>query len=199
MIVKSTQDQSRLDALKTFYSSTSEVPNLEKLLRGTGRSPPDGFRTGVVDGVRYVDIYLNPVGKNVSPSNPTELRTAMLCILRCIKELHNVGYFHTDIRWPNVVKYGDSWVLIDCYDFCAVDDTERLVNTKAVRSSGAAAALEWCGMDDLMQVLRLATDDRYYCDTYDMFRPVWEAADSLTDGHLSVNDIIAIVENVTIN
>jgi len=199
MIVKSTQDQSRLDALKTFYNATSQVPNLEKLYFGTGKSYRDGFHSGVVNGVRYLNIYLKPVGKTVSPSNPKELRTALLCILHCIKELHKLGYFHTDIRWPNVVKHGESWVLIDCYDFCAVNDRDRLLTTKAMRSAGAIEAREWCAMDDLMQVLRLATDDRYCCDTYDMFRPVWEVADTLTDCNLSVDDIIAIVENIVVN
>eukprot|EP01038_Epipyxis_sp_PR26KG_P014235 gene14235-19100_t len=52
------------------------------------------------------------------PETPMELQTAILDILRCIKYLNALNYFHTDIRWTNIVYYTNSWYLIDCREFC---------------------------------------------------------------------------------
>ena len=195
MIVKSTQDEERLHQMKEFYRATAEVVNLEHLYLGTGKTHPDGFHAGSVNGVGYLEIYLKPVGRTVLPSNPIQLKTALLCILRCIKQLHYLGYFHTDIRWFNVVMHGESWILIDCYDFCAATDRERLVTTKRHRTAGAAEDAEWSARDDLLQVMKLAEAEQFRGDAYNMFNVVHAFTDHVAAGGASVDDVINLVNN----
>mmetsp|Transcript_17284 Transcript_17284/g.23764 ORF Transcript_17284/g.23764 Transcript_17284/m.23764 type:complete len:99 (+) Transcript_17284:197-493(+) len=75
MIVKSSQEQSRLDASQAFYHSMS---NLEKLFRRIGKSHRVGFHTGVVNGVPYNDIYMMPIGCILRESATTTLTSAGL-------------------------------------------------------------------------------------------------------------------------
>jgi hypothetical protein len=198
VIVKSTQDEARLNQLKEFYKATSEVVNLEHLFLGSGKTHPDGFHAGSAGGVAYLEIYLKPVGKTVVPASPTELRTALLCILQCVKQLHSLGYFHTDIRWFNIVLAGRSWTLIDCYDFCEATDHERLVATKRLRSPGCAADAEWCAADDLFQVVALTGAVQFRYEAYDVFAGVRAAAAGVATGETSVDDVIDLVESVVV-
>jgi hypothetical protein len=184
--------------MKEFYKATSEVVNLEHLFLDTGKTHPDGFRSGLVNGVRYLEIYLTPVGSTVLPSNPVQLKAALLCILRCIKQLHSLGYFHTDIRWLNVVKYESSWILIDCYDFCAQTDHDRLVAIKRQRTAGVAEDAEWCATDDLLQVMALARAEEFRGDEYHMFKPVHEFVHQVVAGDASVDDVIELISRITL-
>mmetsp|Transcript_26666 Transcript_26666/g.38124 ORF Transcript_26666/g.38124 Transcript_26666/m.38124 type:complete len:391 (+) Transcript_26666:481-1653(+) len=194
MIVKSTQDESRLLQMKEFYKATAEVVNLEHLY--LDKTHPDGFRAGETNGC--LEIFLKPVGKTVLPNSPVQLKTALLCILRCIKHLHLVGYFHTDIRWFNVVLHGASWILIDCYDFCAVTDHERLVAIKRQRTAGVAEDAKWCATDDLLQVLALAGAEEFRGDAYSMFEDVHALVAQVVAGEASVDDVIALVDHITV-
>jgi hypothetical protein len=185
--------------MKEFYTATTEVVNLEHLYLGTGKAHNDGFHEGTAaNGVKYLDIYLKPVGKTIIPTNPQQLKLALLCILRCIKQLHSLGYFHTDIRWFNVVYYGISWFLIDCYDFCAATDHDRLVAIKRQRTGGSAEDVEWCARDDLLQVIMLAQAEQFLGDAYNMFDVVHALVDQVAAGLTSVDDIIEIVDHIAV-
>jgi hypothetical protein len=202
MFVKSTQSEPRLKQMKAFYTATSEVVNLEHLYLIPGRAAHNGFREGSTRSGPYLEICLQPVGKTVLPNSPAELRTALLCILRCVKELHSLGYYHTDIRWFNVVLYFKRWILIDCYDFCEVTDQVRRVTTKSERSrsTGVAVvgAVEWGAADDLAQVVALACAVEFQLNTYDMFAGVRELAKSVAAGETSADDVIDLVDLVVV-
>lgn len=198
MIVKSTQDEDRLLGMEDFYRATAEVANLEHLYLDTGKTPRDGFKWGSVNGVRYLEIYLSPVGKTVTPTSPSQLKLAILCILRCIRQLHSLGYFHTDIRWFNVVLHGVSWILIDCYDFCAQTDQYRRVVIKRQRTSHATEGAEWSAADDLLQVMALAGVEQYRGEAYNMFEVVHTLVDQVVAGDASVDDVIDLVNNITV-
>ena len=198
MIVKSTQDEVRLLQMKEFYRATAEVVNLEHLYLGTGKTHPDGFHAGSANGVGYLEIYLKPVGKTVLPGSPVQLKAALLCILRCIKQLHSLEYFHTDIRWFNVVMHKVSWILIDCYDFCAVTDHDRLVAIKSQRTAGAVEEAEWSATDDLLQVMALAGAEQFRGDAYSMFEVVHAFVDQVVAGEASIDDVIDLVDHVTV-
>ena len=81
-----------------------------------------------------IEIYLKPVGKTIVPTSPQELKAALLCIASFVVLYQAVALSHTDIRWTNVVMYEKKWILIDCFDFCSVMDTERLIATKRMRT-----------------------------------------------------------------
>jgi hypothetical protein len=181
--------------MKEFYRATSEVVNLEHLYLGTGEKHPDGFHEGSVNGVRVLKIYLMPVGKTVLPRSPVQLKAALLCVLGCIKQLHSLGYFHTDIRWFNVVMHGDSWILIDCYDFCAHNDRDRRVTIKRQRTAEDA---EWCATDDLLQVMALVGAEQFRGDAYNMFEVVHSFVDRVVAGAASVDDAIGFINDITV-
>ena len=195
VIVRSFQPKPRRRQMRNFYLATSEVVNLEHLY--LGKNHPDGFRDGMVNGSAYLDIYLRPLGRTVLPASPVQLKRAFLCVLQCIKQLHALGYLHTDIRWFNVVLVGnDSWVLIDCYDFCEATDRDELVKIKTRRTAGTVVGTEWCAADDLGQVISLAHAEQFLGDEYQMFAALRALAGSV--GETSVDDIIRIVEQVNL-
>jgi len=51
----------------------------------------------------------------VLPQNEHELLVAIFCVTTALAKLHEHGYMHRDIRWPNVIKYKDraAWFIID--------------------------------------------------------------------------------------
>lgn len=195
VIVKSTESEDRLNETKSFYRATAEVPYLEHLY--LDKNHADGFFEGRNSGVRYLYIYLKPFGQTIIPESPQELKIALLCILKCIKALHAANYFHTDIRWPNVVRYESSFFLIDCYDFCEVSDHDRLFATMRLRSGDYARDVKWCAADDLLQVIALANAQVLRWDTSSMFAEVLASANNVTSGEASVDDVILLVNAVT--
>lgn len=108
----------------------------------------DGFREGSVNGVRFLEIYLKPVGKTVFSRSSVQLKTALLCILRCVRQLHSLGYFHTDIRWFNVMMYGDNGSILIVMTFVL-----KLTAIDSWPSRDRDA--EWYATDDLLQVMAL--------------------------------------------
>lgn len=144
----------RIDQMKSFYNSIydNNVPNVERLFKRPGITHPNGFKDGA-----NLHIYLQPKGKMRLPETPIELQTAILDILRCIKYLHTLNYFHTDIRWANIVYYTNSWYLIDCHEFCHITEHDiRVERKRRQRQEG-----EWEAVDDLNQVLALISDPAF--------------------------------------
>ena len=66
---------------------------------------------------RSISLTLKPFGlvsTSRLPETLTELCSALRCVLKCIGELHAVGWTHLDLRWPNLVfMQRDEWVVID--------------------------------------------------------------------------------------
>jgi hypothetical protein len=78
-----------------FYKATTRVPHLEYLYMGhpaLGPFNPDKKR-----------IRLVPVGTERKPDSVDELITATKHILECLFSLHELGYFHCDVRWNNII------------------------------------------------------------------------------------------------
>jgi hypothetical protein len=102
-------------ALAEFYAATREVPGLER-----------GEKHDIDGEARVFD--LTPYGCSRKP-HPTEARAAMLQIAETVAALHDKGWAHRDLRWPNVVldctKQGRRWTVIDC-EFAAKVDTAWL-------------------------------------------------------------------------
>ena len=43
------------------------------------------------------------INSDALPS-PSELTCAVLCILRCLADLHSKGFVHRDLRWSNIIR-----------------------------------------------------------------------------------------------
>lgn len=54
-------------------------------------------------------LKITPVGLRISPTADLvtgwrELLIAVKCILTCLASLHEKGFCHRDLRWPNIIK-----------------------------------------------------------------------------------------------
>ena len=58
-------------------------------------------------------VTITPVCYHRNPSCEAELKWALWGVLTVLKVLHSHGYVHRDIRWANVMKSGDNWLLLD--------------------------------------------------------------------------------------
>jgi hypothetical protein len=85
-----------------------------------------------------------------------------------------------------------SGILIDCYDFCAVNDRDRLMTIKRKRTVGAAEDAEWCATDDLLQIIALAGAELPWgCIQHVL-------VDQVVAGEASVDDVIYLVDQITV-
>ena len=99
-----TLDSTDKTRMKKFYKECSKVPYLEHLEKLEIPSKhPDWFR-----------LILTPVGVTRIPKTESELGHAISCICQALYGLHENGWAHNDIRWPNIVSYHGDWILIDC-------------------------------------------------------------------------------------
>jgi hypothetical protein len=95
-------------------------------------------------------ITLTPLGLSVQPTTATELNRAISCIATAVFGMHSAGYVHTDIRWSNIVQLNnDDWLVIDCYDACALSD-DRMLRARA--ASRNVTGRPWGTGDDLKQI-----------------------------------------------
>jgi hypothetical protein len=199
-VVKVVQDEDRIKQLKEFYEATYDtVNNLERLFKKAGSKVHPGF--GQSGGGRdKLEIFLMPVGQVRQPSTASELKCMLLTILHCIKQLHSLGYLHTDIRWPNVVCHDGSWYLIDCYDFCKTVDLARRRTVKGLRRAAyLSSSLEWQPADDLCQIVKLLDENPYRCEEFAMFRILQEnAPQQVASGNWLVDDLISAVNEVEV-
>ena len=88
--------------LQEFYSATKGVPGLEHGVAFD--SPPD------------VLVTLTPVGVTRQPCDAAEADVALQQLASTLYQIHQVGWLHCDVRWPNVVldvDGGRRWTLID--------------------------------------------------------------------------------------
>jgi len=61
-----------------------------------------------------LSVRLSPAGIEREPNNMNELTTCVTCILEFLSSLHNKGWVHRDVRWPNILYVSPSqWIVID--------------------------------------------------------------------------------------
>jgi len=106
------------ERMKNFYPLVCDVPGIEKF--------------PVVENVsNYNDdsqiIRLTPVGVafRVSDLTDVDIRVAIIAVSRTVIALHDRGILHCDIRWPNIIRNGQNWTLIDCTEFCFIKRNEK--------------------------------------------------------------------------
>ena len=58
-------------------------------------------------------LEIRPVCLQILPDNIDDLCNAIRCVLTALEDLHSHGFVHRDVRWPNVLKHGDTWLLAD--------------------------------------------------------------------------------------
>ena len=75
---------------------------------------------GRQDGL--VRLEIRPVCIEVLPSSVEELRSAVANVLRALVSFHERKLVHRDIRWPNVLKSLDGWLLAD-FELAAAEGT----------------------------------------------------------------------------
>ncbi|CAJ0767199.1 3206_t:CDS:2, partial [Entrophospora sp. SA101] len=93
---------SNINVLKDIYRKTKEIKFLIHAVKG-----PE-----IKDNI--YKVILAPVGIRQVPKSEPEAKVAIHCILDALIALHNLGYVHRDIRWPNIMKLvDDNWMLID--------------------------------------------------------------------------------------
>jgi hypothetical protein len=138
-------DKEKYEALKKLYALLVErgVRHIEKM-----NSFDDATRT----------FQLEPYGVRRQPNSIEELRRALRHVLKCIRDLHEAGYAHCDIRWPNIIKSGGAWYVIDCTESIALAAKEkyrlavsRCINNKNVFDTD----LPWSTRHDYYQFGRL--------------------------------------------
>ena len=122
-----------------FYNHCADVPYLERK---------------VTQAFRFRRICLQPLGLSVLPSSMAQFSRAITCILTAVSGIHAHGYFHTDIRWPNIIQLDNGdWCVIDCYEVCYQNEhelrAERAVSRQLVNVQ------EWSARDDIQQIIRL--------------------------------------------
>jgi serine/threonine protein kinase len=59
------------------------------------------------------DLEIRPVCLQVLPASVDELCVAIRCVVTALRGLHAQGYVHRDVRWPNVLRDRDLWLLSD--------------------------------------------------------------------------------------
>lgn len=52
----------------------------------------------------HTELLLKPVAFKGNPENPVQLKDAMRGILNGLAFLHQYGYVHRDLRWPNIIR-----------------------------------------------------------------------------------------------
>jgi hypothetical protein len=58
-------------------------------------------------------LQIRPVCLEQLPSTVEELRVSIRCVLTALCAFHERGFVHRDVRWPNVLKDKERWLLAD--------------------------------------------------------------------------------------
>jgi len=92
-----------IDRLTKFYQLMAEnkVQYLEKAVLSVNKK-------------QELILILTPVGVQRMPSNLSELKIAIACILKTLQHIHDLKWAHLDIRWPNIILFENRFYLIDC-------------------------------------------------------------------------------------
>ena len=58
-------------------------------------------------------LQIRPVCLEQLPSTLEDLRISLRCVLTALCAFHERGFVHRDVRWPNVLKDKERWLLAD--------------------------------------------------------------------------------------
>lgn len=146
------KDQREFDRMCLFYQAAAKVPHLEHTCVDPAFGPIN------YDKRR---IRLVPVGVERKPDSVGELVIAIQHVCECLFRLHELGYYHCDVRWTNVIEVFGSWYLIDCEFACHRDERDLLATRSAttIRSRFVLDQTKpWGPLFDLYQVGMLLVD-----------------------------------------
>ena len=73
------------------------------------------------------DLEIRPVCLQELPASVDELRVAIRCVVTALREFHARGFVHRDVRWPNVLRDRNLWLLSD-FELAARDGAELPLN-----------------------------------------------------------------------
>eukprot|EP00245_Coleochaete_scutata_P007192 TRINITY_DN22315_c0_g1_i1.p1 TRINITY_DN22315_c0_g1~~TRINITY_DN22315_c0_g1_i1.p1 ORF type:complete len:631 (-),score=140.08 TRINITY_DN22315_c0_g1_i1:237-2129(-) len=108
------------ETLQKVYKLTAGCPYLVEL---TAWIVPNKRARGCETG--QVTLRLSPLGYDCEAHEEEGLREAVRCILQALRRLHDEGFVHRDVRWPNVLQKADgSWFLIDL-EMCAEGEMQE--------------------------------------------------------------------------
>jgi hypothetical protein len=93
--------------------SESALPCSIRVVRRRDEARADGME----------DLVIRPVCLQVLPTSVDELRAAIRCVVTALGALHARGFVHRDVRWPNVLRDRDLWLLSD-FELAARDGAE---------------------------------------------------------------------------
>jgi hypothetical protein len=146
------KDRRDFDRMRLYYGATIRVPHLEHTYIDPVLGPFNDDKKR---------IRLVPVGVERKPDSVEELTTAIKHICECLFGLHELGYFHCDVRWTNIIDFFGAWYLIDCEYACHRDEPDLL----AIRSATTIkkrfvmdTSKPWGPLFDLYQVGMLLAD-----------------------------------------
>ena len=81
------------------------------------------------------------------------MKGAIRCVLTALNALHDAELVHRDVRWPNIVKVGDDWYLVD------LDSADRIGRPIPYRPTDSPPEIQqgsvWGVRHDIWQVGRL--------------------------------------------
>ncbi|CAG8621896.1 13714_t:CDS:2, partial [Funneliformis mosseae] len=70
--------------------------------------------TNIYKNTRNIQSLVHAVKGPSIPRTELELKVVIRNILDALVGLHELGYVHRDIQWPNILRLNDySWILID--------------------------------------------------------------------------------------
>ena len=70
-------------------------------------------------GEKYIIVVSGTVGFHRIPQSLKELLECLDSVAHGIDEIHTLGFFHRDIRWPNILKSFHGYFLND-YEMCCL-------------------------------------------------------------------------------
>ncbi|CAG8696600.1 11774_t:CDS:2, partial [Gigaspora margarita] len=101
---------SNITVLTDIYENTKNMRNIIQAVKNP-RIVDDSYK-----------VNFAPLGVSWKPKTEQEVKVAILCVLDALVDLHELGYVHRDVRWPNILKLTDNnWMLIDL-ECAGIDD-----------------------------------------------------------------------------
>ena len=149
------KDRRDFDRMRLYYGATTGVPHLEHTYIDSVLGPFND------DKMR---IRLVPVGVERKPDSVEELITAIKHICECLFGLHELGYFHCDVRWTNIIDFFGAWYLIDSEYACHRDEFDLLATRSATtikKRFVMDTSKQWGPMFDFYQVGMLLVDSTF--------------------------------------
>lgn len=137
--------------MREYYRKTAEVPMLEHPYVNPFNDAKNRIR-------------LVPVGVERKPNSLDELEKAIKQICTCLLSLHELGYFHCDVRWNNIIEYFGDWYLIDSEYACHKNEHKLLAERSAhtiKKRFVMDSSKPWNHLFDLYQVGRLLEDSTF--------------------------------------